>query len=119
MIMHASRVHYKNTNQLRRMMALTHSTLGGRRVWTWFFSRWAVVAAAVLLATAVGCKPSATDSPPKGADAGAEQPNPSVTVVKPERTTLRRTVRQPGAVQAFERTPMYARIAGYVKKWNV
>jgi RND family efflux transporter MFP subunit len=32
---------------------------------------------------------------------------------------LRRTVRQPGAIQAFEQTAVFAKVPGYVRKWNV
>lgn len=39
-----------------------------------------------------------------------------VTVVSPQRTAIHREVSQPGAIEAFEETPMYAKIAGYVKE---
>jgi multidrug efflux pump subunit AcrA (membrane-fusion protein) len=35
------------------------------------------------------------------------------------RATIRRSVGQPGSVQAFEQTSIVARIPGYVRKWNV
>jgi RND family efflux transporter MFP subunit len=53
------------------------------------------------------------------APAGPERPSVSVTVVKPERATLRRSVRQPGHIQAFEQTPIFSKLAGYVGKWRV
>jgi RND family efflux transporter MFP subunit len=71
-----------------------------------------------LLAVAAGCNQSAKDSPTGSAPGGA-QPSLSVTVVKPERATLSRTVRQPGQIQAFEQTPVYSKLAGYVRKWYV
>jgi RND family efflux transporter MFP subunit len=37
-----------------------------------------------------------------------------VSIVKPERATVRRTTEEPGQIQAFETTPIYAKIAGYV-----
>jgi RND family efflux transporter MFP subunit len=77
------------------------------------------VAATALLSAAPGCGSASKGSPTKAVESGAEQPTVSVTVVHPERTTLRRTVRQPGSIQAFERTPVFARIPGYVKKWHV
>jgi RND family efflux transporter MFP subunit len=40
-------------------------------------------------------------------------------VVTPERTVLHREVSQPGAIEAFEETPVFAKIAGYVKTWKV
>src|SRR5437588_7534340 len=76
-------------------------------------------AAALLLAVAPGCNPSSKGSPTPSAEPAAGQEIPTVTVVKPERTTLRRTIRQPGSIQAFEQTPIFAKIAGYVRKWQV
>jgi multidrug efflux pump subunit AcrA (membrane-fusion protein) len=58
--------------------------------------------------------------PAKGAaDATASAPSGPVTLVKPERRSIHLTVRQPGSVQAFEHTPVHAKIAGYVRKWKV
>jgi RND family efflux transporter MFP subunit len=42
-----------------------------------------------------------------------------VTLVRPSRQTLHRTIEQPGAIEAFEQTPIYAKIAGYVLKVHV
>ncbi|MBI3411923.1 MAG: efflux RND transporter periplasmic adaptor subunit [Planctomycetes bacterium] len=50
---------------------------------------------------------------------GGEQVKATVSVVMPERATLRRSVRQPGNIQAYEQTPMFSKLAGYVKKWHV
>ncbi len=44
---------------------------------------------------------------------------PSATVVRPTRPSLRRTIEQPGWIQAFEQAPLYAKISGYVQKVNV
>jgi RND family efflux transporter MFP subunit len=44
---------------------------------------------------------------------------PSVRVVTPERAIIHREVSQPGAIEAFEETPVFAKVAGYVKKWHV
>ncbi|MGO9599677.1 MAG: efflux RND transporter periplasmic adaptor subunit [Isosphaeraceae bacterium] len=41
-----------------------------------------------------------------------------ISVVRPQRRDIRMTVIQPGTVQAYETTPIYARIAGYVQKYN-
>jgi RND family efflux transporter MFP subunit len=40
----------------------------------------------------------------------------AVTVVKPQRRALKRTVEQPGTVQAFEEAPLFAKLPGYVRK---
>jgi HlyD family secretion protein len=39
-----------------------------------------------------------------------------VSVVTPRRTAIHREVSQPGAIEAFEETPMFAKVAGYVKE---
>ena len=39
--------------------------------------------------------------------------------MSPERKTIHREVGQPGFIQAFERTPIVAKIPGYVLKWHV
>src|SRR5579872_7487632 len=65
---------------------------------------------AVLLTIAGGCQ--RPNTPP----AQAEPTAPKVTIAKPEKKTIRREVAQPGHVEAFERTPIMARIPGYVLK---
>ncbi len=44
---------------------------------------------------------------------------PVMKVAKPERRTLARSIEQPAKVEAFEETPIFAKIAGYVKQVNV
>ncbi len=67
-----------------------------------------------LMALAAGCERSPQDT------AGpAKQPVRSVDVVHPERHTVRRTVGVPGELQAFQTTPIHAKIAGYIKDWTV
>ena len=41
-----------------------------------------------------------------------------IRVVQPERRDIRMTVVQPGTIQAFEVTPIYSRISGYVEKYR-
>jgi multidrug efflux pump subunit AcrA (membrane-fusion protein) len=70
-----------------------------------------------LLLLAVGC----THKP------GASQPvTPStpvavaaITTLKPAKKTLQRLIDQPGYVEAFEETPLVARLPGYIQKINV
>src|SRR5262245_53996499 len=87
-------------------------------------SQWHVFALAgatlgLLLAVAVGCsKQSAASPTPGAAPADAPQAH-SVTTVKPQRDTVRYTIKQPGYnIEAFQQTPVYAKIAGYVAKVN-
>src|SRR6516165_1550613 len=75
-------------------------------------------AGAVLVSLAAGC-----DRPPAGPSDQAAQAAPTeapaVKVVRPERRDVRRLIERPGYnIQAYERTPLYAKIAGYVSKWN-
>lgn len=76
------------------------------------------VAGAALLGLTAGCgRPAAEGSPSAPITAASEL---TVSVVRPERQTVRRTIEQPGFnIEAFEETPLYARISGYVGKWNV
>ncbi len=73
-----------------------------------------LAAIATVLAVAIGCEPSlernAGTAPP---------PVTRVEIVHPERHTVRRSVGEPGELQAFETTPVHARVAGYVKNWTV
>src|SRR5579883_161022 len=70
--------------------------------------------AAVLLAMAAGCEQSS-----QGKGGQAASPVTRVEVVRPERHTVRRSVGEPGELQAFETTAIHARIPGYVKVWTV
>jgi len=45
--------------------------------------------------------------------------DPAVKVVHPQYRTVKRTVEQPGVIGAYERTALYAKVAGFVDKWNV
>jgi HlyD family secretion protein len=68
-----------------------------------------------LLAVAAGCGPkeAGPESPPE------EKKGPlSVKTVKPERKTLRRVFEQPGFIEAFEETPLFARVPGHVLKMH-
>ncbi len=72
----------------------------------------------VLLGASAGCnRPSAVSAP--------EQPpakattEPTVQVVRPERKTLSHRIEQPGFnIEAFQETPLFPRISGYVRTWN-
>lgn len=52
-------------------------------------------------------------------DALDQPPMPIVTVAKPERRLIARSIEQPARIEAFEQTPIFAKIAGYVKQVNV
>jgi RND family efflux transporter MFP subunit len=81
-----------------------------RRVLHPSVSRWVVLSLLVLVA---GCGGSANES---GLDHAKDQTSgiPRVTVAKPVRKTLGRKIVQPGEIQAFEQTPMFPGISGFV-----
>jgi RND family efflux transporter MFP subunit len=76
------------------------------------------ILAAILAATVAGCdRPIvATTSPGREKQT---QPVAKVEVVRPARQTMRRTVEEPGQVEAFETTAIHAKVAGYVRSWSV
>jgi multidrug efflux pump subunit AcrA (membrane-fusion protein) len=86
----------------------------------------ALTALALLLAA--GCGHSEAGGKPangKTAGSGAEKTAGSgagktagIRVVSPVRRDLRMMVVQPGTIEAFEATPVYSRIAGYVDKYR-
>ena len=45
--------------------------------------------------------------------------DPAVKVVHARAADRERTVEQPGVIGAYERTALYAKVSGFVEKWNV
>src|SRR5262249_34077650 len=76
--------------------------------------------AALALSLAAGCGHSRHGEAPahQKEAAGADGKTAGIRVVRPDRRDMRTTVVQPGTLQAFETTPVYSRIAGYVEKYN-
>jgi RND family efflux transporter MFP subunit len=72
------------------------------------------VAAAVLLAVAAGCHASSS-AQTQVASAGASP----VAVAQPVRKAIRRESMQPGQIEAFEQTPLLAKLPSYVEKLYV
>jgi RND family efflux transporter MFP subunit len=65
-----------------------------------------------LALTAVGCEHASNAK-----TVAVTQAQPAkVETVKPQRGTVRRTTEQPGQIEAFEETPLLAKISGYVLK---
>jgi RND family efflux transporter MFP subunit len=85
----------------------------------WFFLL-ALVAGAAALGLAAGCNrlagPSAKGAPGEGSPAST---TPEVTVIRPERKTVRRPIKRPGYnIEAYQSTRLFAKISGYVDKWH-
>jgi RND family efflux transporter MFP subunit len=73
---------------------------------------------ALLIVTVSGCggPSTAASSAVKANATAASETSAAVTVVHPARKTLTRATTEPGHVEAFELTPIYAKIEGYVLK---
>src|SRR5437763_1890816 len=71
----------------------------------------------LVLALAAGCTRGPDAAVPNNP---AEPTTPAaLETVKLKREAVHPTIAQPGTIAAFEETPIYARIAGYVKEWKV
>jgi RND family efflux transporter MFP subunit len=68
----------------------------------------------ILVVLAAGCEWSSEAKGGKAAPAVTR-----VEVVRPERHSVRRSVGEPGELQAFETTAIHAKISGYIKRWTV
>jgi len=78
------------------------------------------IATAALLVN--GCEHSPRDTAPSGSKTAGAKSDDGKTAgirdVRPEKRDIRMTVVQPGTIEAFETTPVYSRIAGYVEKYR-
>jgi multidrug efflux pump subunit AcrA (membrane-fusion protein) len=84
--------------------------MSGRDLWRW-------LGAALLLV--VGCGHSRETQSPGNPSARDEAGKTAgIRVVRPEKRDIRMQVVQPGTIEAFETTPVYSRIAGYVQRYN-
>ena len=54
-----------------------------------------------------------------GKESASEPTAVKVTVVKPKLAAIRREVRQPGYIEAWEQAAIFPKIPGYVEKWHV
>jgi HlyD family secretion protein len=77
-------------------------------------SKECLVALAAGMLAAVGCGASGAPSGPSV----STTPAAKVNVVHPTRRSLIRVVEQPGTVQAYEETVMFARVPGYVRLFH-
>ena len=77
----------------------------------------ALVSLGIFLAHSAGC--SHSDQSGKSADAKSEQGKTAgITIIHPELRDIRMNVIQPGTIEAFETSPIYSRIAGYVQEYR-
>lgn len=85
------------------------------------YLRWRILllaAAPAALALASGCSrnssaaPGSAVAPPPQASPG----HSTVSTVRPERQAVRRSIGQPGRIEAFQETPIFTKIAGFVQE---
>jgi len=74
-----------------------------------------LAAIVAVVAVATGCNHAPTARASQAAGTAVTR----VEVVRPERATVRRSTEQPGQIEAYEETTIFARVSGYVQKWNV
>src|SRR5258708_3774703 len=73
-----------------------------------------IIAVAAGMLTAIGC----TKSPAPSRQASSGSSTITVSVVHAQRKALKRVVEQPGTVQAYEETLLFARVPGYVRLFH-
>jgi RND family efflux transporter MFP subunit len=71
---------------------------------------------ALLPVFAAGCGKS---EPPSAAPTKQPAAKPKVTLASPRRATIRYSLSRPGYIEAFEQTPLYAKVAGYARTVKV
>src|SRR5437660_8651298 len=75
--------------------------------------------AAALVALLAGCQRDERPAAPPAKARAAAVSATEVRVVTPQRRTVSRSIEQPGFnIEAFEETPLYPRVSGYVGKWH-
>lgn len=75
---------------------------------------WLALVATLLLVNGCHRAAPAPNSPP--AESQADSASVTVAVVYPERTSIHREVSEPGYIEAFEETPVFAKVSGYVNE---
>ena len=88
-----------------------HPGQAGRRP-----ARGLLACCALLLLATAGCRHGGKDETAAKAEGEAGK-TAGIRVIHPEKRDIRMTVVQPGTVQAYEVTPIYSRISGYVQKY--
>src|SRR5690349_10315540 len=76
-------------------------------------TRWLLCLVGVVALMPVNCGHSGATAPATVDDPAAPL---IVTTVQPQRKTLARKIEQTGDIQAYEQTPLHARISGFVSK---
>jgi len=78
-----------------------------------------VLFVALLSAALVGAQGCGKRGPASSTDSSVEPPRKRVAVARPQRETIRRTVTEPGQIEAFNQARLFAKIPAYVEKYYV
>src|SRR5215218_3317117 len=73
----------------------------------------------IILAIAAAAAAAGCERPSEGKSGHAAPAVLRAEVVKPERHSVQRSVGEPGQLEAYETTPIHAKIAGYVRSVSV
>ena len=77
-----------------------------------------ILALCLAVVTTCGCRRPLASSPDPAAKA-SDASVASSNVVHPKKQDVRRTIQRPGYnIEPYERTPLYVKLAAYVRKWN-
>src|SRR5208337_4879316 len=113
---HRTRPNFERRRQTMSTPAIESRTLAIAR-FTFKSPILALVTLGLFLAHSAGCRHS--DQSGKSADLKSEQGKTAgITIIHPEKRDIRMIVIQPGTIEAFETTPVYSRIAGYVQEYR-
>jgi membrane fusion protein (multidrug efflux system) len=80
------------------------------------FGAAAVIVAILVVITGIRAREEASSRLRDWTD---DQAIPSVAVVQPDARALSDTIDLPGRIEAYYRAPIFARVSGYLKSWNV
>jgi RND family efflux transporter MFP subunit len=59
------------------------------------------------------------ETPARATEVKTGSPAVSVSIVRPKRETIRKVTREPGQIEAFEKTELHAKVGGYVRSLAV
>ncbi len=94
---------------IRELLTTKRASEGGRLP---LLARRAMMAGLLILSLVLGCS-----KPPQHKEHVHAQP--SVKLIQPKLRTISRTTGQPGFINAYEQTALYAKVSGYIDEWKV
>src|SRR5262245_49850779 len=101
----------------RASRACSLSGAHGREARPWHPSKICTWLLAAAMTAAIGC--GAREAVKKAETAPTAASRPRIPVVRPERKAIRRSITQPGQIEAFDQARLYVKVAGYVERYLV